>query len=288
MSQESYRITALIVVFLLYAIAPATAPQETEPRYTIGIDITGSKPPCPVFVNSVRKNSPAAQAGIKPGDRVTAVDGNIVTTLTDAAQHIRSTSASPVTLQLVRDDKLYTVTVPRVDVAKLLEQNGLKMLKDGTIVKADSTDAEIAPFLAIRQALENSKGLSVAFRGHYPTNTQLYYPGFEAFIWNAGRRVTVGGIEDGPGSRAGVRWGDEIIAVDGVDPHKKSVADLESMLSATTPRSMKVTIGRAGLRKTFSFELAQAATVLRDNQWQIVSGKLVPLWAPERYMPCFQ
>jgi C-terminal processing protease CtpA/Prc len=280
--------TAFIVVFLLCAISPAPAPQETQPRYTIGIDITGSKPPCPVFVNSVRKNSPAAQAGIKPGDRLTAVDGNIVTTPQDAAQHVRSTTANPVTLQLARDDKPYTVTVPRVDVAKLLEQNGWKMLKDGTIVQADSTDAEIPHFLAITQALENAKDLSVAFPGHYPANKQLYYPGFEAFVWDAGTQVTVGGIEDGPASRAGVRWGDEIIAVDGVDSHKKSVAELESMLSATTPRSTKLTIGRAGVRKTFSFELAQAATVLRDNQWQVINGKLIPLWAPEKYMPCFQ
>ena len=100
--------------------------------------------------------------------------------------------------------------------------------------------------------------------------------------------MTVGGIEDGPGSSGGVRWGDQIVAVDGVDPHKKPVAQLESMLSAPIPRSMTLTIGRADVRKTFSFELAQAATVLRDNQWQVMNGRLIRLWAPKKYLPCFQ
>ena len=61
--------------------------------------------------------------------------------------------------------------------------------------------------IAIRQALERATDLTRAFPGHYPANEQLYYPGFEVFIWDKGNQVTVGGIEDGPASRAGVRWG---------------------------------------------------------------------------------
>ncbi|HEV2731502.1 MAG TPA: PDZ domain-containing protein, partial [Terriglobales bacterium] len=160
MFQVTYAMKAFIVAFLMCAFCPAPNAQETERRYTIGIDITGSKPPCPVFVNSVRKNSPAAQAGIKPGDRLIAVDGNIVKTVQDAAQRIRSTSTNPVALQFAREDKLYTVTVPSVDFASLLRQNGWKMLKDGAMVNSDATDAEVKYFVAIRQALENTKDLS--------------------------------------------------------------------------------------------------------------------------------
>lgn len=64
--------------------------QDRGQRYNIGIDLTGSKPPCPVFVMGVRRDSPAAQAGIKLGDRVTAVDGETVKTLQDAVQRITS------------------------------------------------------------------------------------------------------------------------------------------------------------------------------------------------------
>lgn len=141
--------------------------------------------------------------------------------------------------------------------------------------------------IAIRQALERATDLTRAFPGHYPANEQLYYPGFEVFIWDKGNQVTVGGIEDGPASRAGVRWGDEIIAVDGVDPRGKSVAELEALLASPKPASMTLTVERAGVRKTFPFELAQAATVLRENHWQVINGELVPLWVPESYLPCF-
>jgi C-terminal processing protease CtpA/Prc len=284
----SYWMKALVIVFFLCAFCPALPSQGTHPRYAIGIDMTGSKPPCPVFVHSVWKNSPAAQAGIRPGDRLIAVDGNVVATVQDAAQRVGSISANPVTLQFARDDKPYTVTVRRVDFATLLKRSGWKMLKDGTMVKSDWTDAEVEQFLAVERSLDTAKDVSVVFPGHYPADKQLYYPGFEAFVWDAGNQVTVGGIEDGPASRAGVRWGDQILAVDGVDPHKKSIVELESMLSATAPRSMRLTILRAGVQKTFSFELAEAARVLHDNQWQVIDGKLVPLWAPEKYLPCFQ
>ncbi len=69
MIEVSYGTKAFMVVFLLCWSCPAVCAQGTKPQYVIGIDITGSKPPCPVFVNSVWKNSLAAQAGIKPGFR---------------------------------------------------------------------------------------------------------------------------------------------------------------------------------------------------------------------------
>jgi C-terminal processing protease CtpA/Prc len=237
---------------------------------------------------TVRKNSPAASAGIKGGDRLIAVDGITVTDVQDAARRITSKSAKPVTVQLIRDEKPYNVTVEREDIATVLQKDGWKLLEDGTLVRSDATDAEVRHQVAISQALEDAKDRTVAFPSHYPVNKQLYYPGFEAFIWDKGKQVIVGGIEDGPASRAGVRWGDRIIAVNGVDPRGKSVAEVESLLSNPKSATMTLTIERAGMRKTSSFELAQAATVLRDNQWQVKNGKLVPLWVPEKYLPCFE
>jgi membrane-associated protease RseP (regulator of RpoE activity) len=164
---------------LLCMTCTVAGSQETKPRYTIGIELTGSKPSCPVFVNSVRKKSPAEQAGIEQGDRLIAVDTIKVKDVQDAAQRIRSAAAEPVKLQLVRNEKLYTVTVRRVEFATLLQENGLKMLNDGAIVSADDTDAEVAYSVTIRQAFGNAKDLSVAFPGHYPPNKLLFYPGFE-------------------------------------------------------------------------------------------------------------
>jgi regulator of sigma E protease len=76
----------------------------------------------------VSKNSPAAQAGIKAGDRVTAVDGKTVETLQGAVQRIRSNSPGLVTIQMTREDNPYSVTVQREEYATLLRKNGLRML----------------------------------------------------------------------------------------------------------------------------------------------------------------
>lgn len=216
-----------------------------------------------------------------------SVDGYTVQTPQDAAQHITSSSPSPVKLQMAREDQSYSVTVQREEFTALLRDDGLQMLPGGALVSADATDAEIKHFLSMTNAVENATDLSTAFPGHYPANKQLYYPGFEVFTWDGGTQVIVGGIEDGPASRAGIRWGDRVITVNGIDPRKKSVAELESLLSSPKPTSMTLIIGRGDLQKTFTIELAQASDILRDNHWQVVNGKLIPLWVPQKYMSCF-
>lgn len=217
-----------------------------------------------------------------------SVDGYTVETPQDAAQRITSSGPLPVKLQMAREDQPYSVTVQREEFSKLLRDDGLKMLAGGALVSADATDAEIKHFLSMTNAVENAKDLSTAFPGHYPANKQLYYAGFEVFTWDGGTQVIVGGIEDGPASRVGIRWGDRVITVNGIDPRKKSVAELESLLSTPKPMSMTLVIGRGDVQKTFTIELVQAADILRDNHWQVVNGKLVPLWVPQRYLSCFE
>jgi C-terminal processing protease CtpA/Prc len=85
--------------------------------------------------------------------------------------------------------------------------------------------------------------------------------------------------EDGPASRVGVRWSDRIIAVGGEDPADKSVAELESLLSCPKPATtMTLTIERAGVRNTFSLELAQAAPALgtRDVSTLFCIDRILP------------
>lgn len=142
-----------------------------------------------------------------------SVDGYTVNTPQDAVQRLTSGSPSPVTLQMVRDDKSYSVTLQREEFTTLLRNDGLRMLANGALVGVDATDEEIKHFLSMTIAVEKAKDLFTAFPGHYPANKQLYYPGFEVFTWDGGTQVIVGGIEDGPASRAGIRWGDRIITV---------------------------------------------------------------------------
>jgi C-terminal processing protease CtpA/Prc len=285
------RVTAPNIAVATFCACLSFSPsisQESKPRYQIGISIASPKPECPVFVWGVLKNSPAANAGIRVGDRLTAVDGNNVTSLRDAAEHITSTSSRPVTVQLVRDDRPFSLTVMREDSTVILQNAGLKMLADGTLVNTDTTNAEAEHVLAVSRALENAKDLSTVFPGHYPANEELYYPGFEVFTWDEGNQVTVGGVEDGPAAHAGVRWGDHLVALNGVDPRKKTVAELETLFSSSKPKTMTLVIDRGGSQMKISFELAKAATVLQENGWKIKDGKRVPLWVSEKYLPCFQ
>ena len=104
--------------------------QQAKPKYVIGASIVGGKSPC-VFIGSVRAKSPAADAGIRAGDRIVTVDGTIVTTAQDAARHMRSESANPMTLQLMRDRKLHSVTVQRELYTAILERDGMKTLESG-------------------------------------------------------------------------------------------------------------------------------------------------------------
>jgi C-terminal processing protease CtpA/Prc len=114
-------------MMLVLTISLTFFSQQTEPnpKYVIGASIVGSKSPC-LFISGVSAKSPAAVAGIKSGDRIVAVDGTAVTTVQDAAQHMRSESAKPVTLQLVRGGKPYSVTVQRELHSEILKKNGMR------------------------------------------------------------------------------------------------------------------------------------------------------------------
>jgi C-terminal processing protease CtpA/Prc len=279
----------LWVTSVLFAVCHVVHAQQAEEHYVIGVDILhSSKAGCPVFIGRVSKNSPAAQAGIQAGDRLLAVDGYPVSSLQDTAKHLTSKTGGPVSIQLRRDEKPLAIIVKREKYEAELRQEGLKLTPERTWVDLNSTDAETQQNLAILQELKDAKDRTTIFPGHYPADKQLYYPGFEVFVWDQGKRVTVGGIEEGPAKHDGVRWGDPIVAVNGVDPRGKSVAQLEELFSSRKPTSMVLIVDRAGMQKRFSFELETATAVLRENQMQMVDGWMVPLWAPVKYLYCFE
>jgi hypothetical protein len=63
---------------------------------------------------------------------------------------------------------------------------------------------------------------------------------------------------------------------------------MESLLSSSTPKPMTLSIERAGVRRTFSFDIERADDVLRDNHFRVADGKIVPSWVPENYLLCFE
>ncbi len=267
---------------------------ERKPQYGIGLFILNSdypSPSCPAFVGGVDANSPAAQAGIHRGDVILSIDGHPVRAFSDVKEHL-SLSAVPgkVALQFARGETTYTVTVEREDYARILEDNGLKEV-NGVPVDLNATDADVKDQLEegtlLERAIRSGDNRTIFADRHYPEDKTLYYPGFEVFVWNHGTQITVGGVEDGPARRSGVRWGDHILAVGGIDPHGKSDVELASLLSSPAPRSMVLVVARGGVKRTFSFDLERADAVLSENHLRVAKGKIIPDWVSDKYLPCF-
>src|SRR5262249_37134423 len=64
-----------------------------------------------VLVTSVSENSPAAKAGLKAGDVITAIDGEKVSSPGDIARVVSKKDAGDVSLTIVRDHNTRTVTL---------------------------------------------------------------------------------------------------------------------------------------------------------------------------------
>jgi C-terminal processing protease CtpA/Prc len=283
---------ASLAAFALFLLAVSCGSQSSPPKYVIGVDILGSTSCAdhPVFIGSVLPISPAASAGLQPGDQLLSVDGEPVRDFKDASTRIASSRPDKVTVQVRRTGDVQTISVSRQERMTLQSQNGFRFLDDGSLVGTDYTDAEIKEYQsAIRdldRAISAGDFLNV-FPGHYPADKRLYYPGFEIFVWNQGSQVRVGGIENGPAKTSGVRWGDRIILVNGKDPNGKSLAELESLFSSPHATAMQLLIERAGVQRTYSFQLQAAARVLKANRWKMSDGKMIPLWLPAVYKSCF-
>jgi C-terminal processing protease CtpA/Prc len=288
------RLLAILGCFLA-----ATAPAQQSPvRYSIGVVLFGPNAACPagpVFVDSVYPDAPAGIAGIHAGDLVLAVDGAAVKDMRDAATRMSATQPGTVVLQVRRNGEDLTFSIPRERSdamwSRIWSNMGVRQLDDGLQVPMDFTDAQVRDdrkmHSDLEKALQAGEAVNV-FPGHYPKDLSLYYPGFELFAWDHGQTVIVGGIENGPARASGVRWGDRIVAVNGIDARGKSLSELEQLFSSSRPDSMHLEVNRFGADKQFTFLLAPASDVLKASGWRMFEGAKVPVWVPDAYARCFE
>lgn len=269
-------------------IAFVLAQESSTEEYVTGmtaVGTVGAGPSCPPIVWFVEPDTPAAQAGIQPGDRLLAVDGHRGIDAAQARPLLHTKDSKPVTLELEGEHGTYTVTLGRVKESILLKREGWKVGPDGNTYAQDASDAEMQRVGAIKEPPASDR----VFDHHYPKNVELYYPGFEALVLQDRHEIVVWAMDDGaPAGKAGMHRGDVIVSVDGVNPLGKSVAELEALLSSTGPKAMTLAINRDGVTKSFTFDLIKAADLISQNKKRFYEGKIIPSVIPDAYLHCFE
>lgn len=272
-----------VVLSILFLLCSVTYSQDWNERYGIGVTLLQPGEKAPIFIGSVWRESPAMNAGIIAGERLLAVNGGDVMSAREAAGMLSAKEPGGVSLRLWQTGRIYEVAVQREKFSSLFAKQGKRILSDGMIVPLDATEAEVE---RMRQCSPD-RIVERAFPHHYPLDPQLFAAGFEVLFLRNPVEVVVGGIEDGPGSRAGLRRGDMILSINGNDPRHMSVIEVEQMLSSSQPESMELKIDRAGAIKTVEFKLEKTSEILKQNQLQMVNGTLIPAGLAEEDLRWF-
>lgn len=257
-------------------------------EYVTGMTVVGkpsSDSTCPPIVWVVKPDTPAAKAGIQPGDRLLAIDGHRGIDVVEARPLLRTKDPKPSTIELDGAHGSYSVTVGRIKASVLYEREGWKVGPDGGLYPKNATEAEMRRVSKINAEPPASEKVFPV--GHCPANLELYYPGFEIFVWKEPQAMTVGGIEDGPARKAGVHYGDAIVSVNGVNPRGKSIAELERLFSGPKPARMTLVIDRDGATNMFTFELAKASDVAEANHKRMYEDRMIPSVITAAYLHCW-
>jgi len=265
-------------------LSTASAQNVPDP-YVIGASIiTGSQKSCPLFIGRLAPKSPAELAGLRPGDRLLAVDGKDVKgmELRQVAAMIRSDQPSNVVIKIWRDGIGHEAVIPRRRNSAIIADSGMKQAGP-FLVPLDTTNAEVKRMMEI----EEKPIAGRVFPLHYPLNTNLYYGGFEIFVLAQPPRIAVGGLEKSNATRAGIHNGDVILSVNGIDPVGKGPKELEALFSSNQPNTLRLVVDRVTTTKSIEFQLEKTSDVLKENQWRLVDGTLVPDGLADEDLPCF-
>ena len=89
---------------------------HTEEGETVGfLDFLPDYGNVPIVVRAVEPNTPAAEAGLKPGDRIVTVNNEPVKSAEQVTQYIREHKGQPITLRVERNGSMVDITAtPRL------------------------------------------------------------------------------------------------------------------------------------------------------------------------------
>jgi C-terminal processing protease CtpA/Prc len=280
---------SIIALFLLVggSLSPLLG-QTMNDSYSIGINVVKDpQSSCPAFIGGVYPKSPAALAGLRPGDKLLKVNDTDVSSfnLMQISQSLRSNHPGNVSLLVERNHENIPFTIGREKYSMLLAKNGTKIV-EGAIVPIDEPASEQAEKMQTLRFDPDHVDFRV-FPLHYPPDQNRFYGGFEIYVLREPSRAIVGGIETSPASRAGLHWGDTIVAVDDVSLAGKSLPELEQLFSSNHASITRLTIDRNGAGKTITYTLARASDVLRENGKRMYKTRLVPSGVADEDLHCF-
>lgn len=108
------------------------------------------QPVIPPVVGQVEKDSPAARAGLQPGDRILSVDGKPVRDFTQIASNISNAAGDTIEMQYVRSGAQHTV---RIAVSRTGGQK---------LIGVWATPAQYPPGMVVHRSLSPSAALGAA------------------------------------------------------------------------------------------------------------------------------
>ena len=125
-----------------------------------GILLAYGNPVLLPVVGEVREGSPAARAGISPGDRIVAVDGRSVETWDQVSELIRASGGRPLGLVVERNGRRLELRVrPEVSRVKNIFGEEVEVPLIGVTAKGELSVERVGPFRGFVLAFERTWGL---------------------------------------------------------------------------------------------------------------------------------
>jgi regulator of sigma E protease len=248
----------------------------------VGVLLVGVPRPAPV-IGTVEFGSPAAEAGLQTGDRLLAVDGVEVSWWEDLAPMIRDRSRGSVALQVEREGREFSVSVPVVARAGLDEFETVKKvgwigvhnwrlpalvgvpsgdapaaaagLRSGDLV-ASLDGGAVEDWSSLERRYRRADGAAVELevvRGTTGETETVSVPAMGELesLGVVPATVLVESVDEQlPAGRAGLRTGDLILTVDGRPVG--SFSTFQETVRASEGRSLTLTFARDGVTHTVS------------------------------------
>ncbi len=155
-----------------------TPSAHTEEGETIGsLDLVPDNGGYPVVIHDLTKDAPAAQAGLQPGDRLLAINGQPVRSSEHVTMFIREHRTQPITLTVERSGQKQDITATPRREADGIERLGIRPADDYPLVKPSLGSAA---GYAVRSNLEilrlTGKALGQFFSGQRSARNTLSGP----------------------------------------------------------------------------------------------------------------